>query len=230
MFLRRLRIIDLAKFPLRQTESEFSAVEQEALQSASNTAIVDLRGWLKFGEGHFPGSWNIGLENTDFSASAGIFLERKSRILLVSEDCRQAHGARLKLRRAGFQHIEGFIEAHKLTVLHRITQLAAADLRSTLARGGKPALLDVRSPQEYRSMRIPESTNIPLQKLPARFSGLSTSRPLVVICQDGYRSAIASSWLQSKGFESVHYLIGGMNAYGDVSSNEFLCAPSLSAA
>ena len=225
-----LRMIDLVKLPLRQTESEFSAVEPEALQSASNTTIVDVRGWLKFSEGHFPGSWNIVLESADFAKSAGIFVERKGRILLVSEDYGQAHRARLKLLRAGFRHIEGFIEAHKLTALHRITQLAAADLRSTLSRGGKPALLDVRSSREYWSASIPESTNIPLETLPVRFAELSTSRPLVVICQDGYRSAVASSWLQSKGFESVHHLIGGMNAYGDVSSSEFLPEPSLSAA
>jgi rhodanese-related sulfurtransferase len=143
-------MIDLVKLPLRQTESEFSAVEQEALQSASDTAIVDVRGWLKFGEGHFPGSWNIGLESADFVASARIFVQRKSRILLVSEDYGQAHRARLKLLRAGFRHIEGFIEAHELTAFHRITQLAAADLRSTLSRGGKPALLDVRSSKEYQ--------------------------------------------------------------------------------
>jgi hydroxyacylglutathione hydrolase len=230
MFLRRLRMIDLVKLPLRQTESEFSAVEPEALQSASNTAIVDVRGWLKFGEGHFPGSWNICLESADFAANARIFVQRKSRILLVSEDYWQADRARLKLLRAGFRHIEGFIEAHKLTAFHRITQLAAVDLRSTLSRGGKPALLDVRSSKEYWSTSIPESTNIPLEILPVRFSELSTSRPLVVICQDGYRSAVASSWLQSKGFESVHHLIGGMNAYGDVSLTEFLPALSLSAA
>jgi hydroxyacylglutathione hydrolase len=230
MFLKRLRMIDLVKLPLRQPESEFSAVEQEALQSASNTAIVDVRGWLKFGEGHFPGSWNIGLESADFAANARIFVQRKSRILLVSDDYWQADRARLKLLRAGFRQIEGFIEAHKLTAFHRITQLAAVDLRSTLSRGGKPALLDVRSSKEYWSTSIPESTNIPLEILPVRFSELSTSRPLVVICQDGYRSAVASSWLQSKGFESVHHLIGGMNAYGDVSLTEFLPALSLSAA
>ena len=228
MFLRGLRMIDLAKLPLRQTESEFSEVGHEALQSASNTAIIDVRGWLKFGEGHFPGSWNIGLESADFVASVTYFVERKGRILLVAENSAQAYRARLELLRAGFRQIEGFIEALKLTARHRITQLAAADLRSTLARGGKPALLDVRSSKEGGSMSIPESVRIPLEALPVGFSELSTSRPLVVFCQDGYRSAIASSWLQSKGFESVHYLIGGMCAYGMVSPGDISPAFSFS--
>jgi hydroxyacylglutathione hydrolase len=228
MFLRRLRAINLKKLSSPPAESVFAAVGQEELLVTSDAAIIDIRGWLNFGEGHFPGSWNVGLESPDFVASVGIFVERTSRILLVSEDCRQACRAQLELLRAGFRNVAGFIEANKLTILHRITQLAVVDLKSTLSRGGKPELLDVRSPKEWRSTRIPGSTNIPLEKLPVRFSKLARSKPLVVLCEDGYRSAVASSWLQSKGFESVHYLIGGMCAYGMVSVGDIFPAFSFS--
>ena len=230
MFLRRLKTINLNGPSSRPVESAFAAVGQEELLAACETAIVDIRGWLSFGEGHFPGSWNVALESPDFAASVGIFVERTSRMLLVSEDCRQACRAQLDLLRAEFQNVVGFIEAQKLTVLHRITQLAVADLKSTLSRGGKPELLDVRSSEEWGATSIPGSTNIPLEMLPVRFSELPRSRPLVVLCQDGYRSAVASSWLQSKGFESVHYLIGGMCAYGTVTIGDILPAFTFSAA
>ena len=228
MFLRRLSAVNLKKPSSQPAESAFAAVGQEELLAASDAAIIDIRGWLDFGEGHFPGSWNVGLESSDFVASSDIFVERTSRILLVSEDCRQACRAQLELLRAGFRNVAGFIEAHKLTILHRITQLAVVDLKSTLSRGGKPELLDVRSSKEWRSTSIPGSTNIPLETLPLRFSELARSKPLVVVCEDGYRSAVASSWLQSKGFESVHYLIGGMCAYGMVSLGDTLPAFSFS--
>jgi hydroxyacylglutathione hydrolase len=220
MFLSRLRAINLEKPSSQPAESAFAAVGQEELLAASDTAIIDIRGWLNFGEGHFPGSLNVDLESVDFVASVGIFVERTCRILLVAEDCRQACRAQLELLRAGFQSVAGFIEAQNLPILHRITQLAVADLKSTLSRGGKPELLDVRSARGWRSTSIPGSTNIPLEMLPLRFWELSRSKPLVVLCEDGYRSAVASSWLQSKGFESVHYLVGGMCAYGMASMDD----------
>ena len=228
MFLRRLRAVNLKKPSSRPAESAFAAVGQEELLAASDAAIIDIRGWLNFGEGHFPGSWNVDLESYDFVASLDIFVERTSRILLVSGDCRQACQAQLELLRAGFRNVAGFVEAHKLTILHRITQLAVVDLKSTLSRGGKPDLLDVRSSKEWRSTCIPGSTNIPLETLPVRFSELPPSKPLVVLCENGYRSEVASSWLQSKGFDSVHYLIGGMCAYGMVSLGDVSPAFSFS--
>src|SRR5262249_19250508 len=137
MFLRRLKATNLKKPSSQLAESAFAAVTQEELLVTSDAPIIDIRGWLNFGEGHFPGSWNAGLESPDFVVSVGIFVERTSRILLVSEDCRQGCRAQLELLRAGFQNVAGFIEAHKLTILHRITQLAVVDLKSTLSRGGK---------------------------------------------------------------------------------------------
>jgi len=228
MLLRRFKVISLPKLPFQWTGSEFAAVEEEELQAASDIAVIDVRGWLKYAEGHFPGSWNIGLESTDFATNVGIFVERKSNILLVAESFRQARRAHLELLRAGFRFVQGFLEVRKLTNLHRLTQLAVADLKSTLSRGGKPALLDVRSSQEWKSSGIARSTNIPLEMLPFRSSELSRTNPLVVICQDGYRSAIASSWLQSEGFESVHHLTGGMNAYDAFCTSEIFPTLSLS--
>jgi hydroxyacylglutathione hydrolase len=226
MFFRSFRSFDRGKSPLRPKEYAFRPLTEEELQRESKTAVVDVRGWMKFGEGHFPGSWNIGLENTDFISSVGIFVERTDRIVLVSEDYRQAHQARFELLKGGFRRVKGFAEAQRLTCLHRITQLAVADLKSTLSRGGKPEILDVRSPEEWGLTRISRSTNIPLEVLPVRFAELSKSKPLVLICQDGYRSAVASSWLQSKGFESVHHLVGGMKRYGAVPLSQIV--PALS--
>ena len=228
MLSRKFKLTNHSKLPLQWSGSEFGAVKEEELQAWSDIAVIDVREWMKYAEGHFPGSWNIGLESTGFAANVGIFTERKNSILLVAESFRQAHRARRELLRAGFRSVQGFIEACQLTNLHRLTQLAVADLKSTLSRGGKPALLDVRSSEEWRPSRIPRSTNIPLEMLPVRSSELSITNPLVVICQDGYRSAIASSWLQSVGFESVHHLIGGMNAYGAAGSTEIFPSLSLS--
>jgi rhodanese-related sulfurtransferase len=38
--------------------------------------------------------------------------------------------------------------------------------------------------------------------------------------QNGYQSAVASSWLQAYGFDNVQYLLGGMDAYRSAPLNE----------
>jgi hydroxyacylglutathione hydrolase len=165
-----------------------------------------------------------------FGPCIGLFLPRHSQILLVADKAEEASRAQADLARAGFERVLGFIEAGNLTELHRLTQLSVVDLFSTLSRGGKPAILDVRSPEEWKSNGILGSRNIPLQQLAARILELSLSNPLVVVCQDGYQSALASSWLQANGFDSIQHLLGGMDAYTSAAFNEFveaICSCSL---
>ena len=42
---------------------------------------------------------------------------------------------------------------------------------------------------------------------------LDSSKPVVVHCKGGYRSAIACSLIQRAGFENVTNLIGGLDAW-----------------
>jgi hydroxyacylglutathione hydrolase len=184
--------------------------EELRTRSASGAAVIDVRPAMQFAEGHFPGSLNIGLANPMFAACVGLILPKQSQILLVVDQPEEASRA---LACAGFHKVLGFIEGRDLTVLHQLTQLNAFDLNSTLSRGGKPAILDVRTVSEWKSSGIFGSRNIPLAQLAARVLELSFSDPLVVVCQDGYQSAVAASWLQANGFDSIQQLLGGIDAY-----------------
>jgi rhodanese-related sulfurtransferase len=42
---------------------------------------------------------------------------------------------------------------------------------------------------------------------------LPQDRPLLVHCAGGYRSAIAASMLQNRGFDQVSEIAGGMSAW-----------------
>jgi hydroxyacylglutathione hydrolase len=210
MFLKRFRLKGLA-----HEFSELLRITEEELKtrSASGAAVVDLRLGIQFAEGHFPCSLNVGLASRRFTFCVGVFLPKHRQILLVVDKPEEASRAQADLARAEFDNVVGFIEAADLTELHQLTQLSAFDLHSTLFRGGKPAILDVRSPGEWKSNGISGSSNIPLAQLETRVSELSFSNPLVVVCQDGYESAVASSWLQANGFDSVQHLLGGMDGY-----------------
>jgi hydroxyacylglutathione hydrolase len=219
MFLKRFRRTGLA-----HGSSELVRITEEELKRSSDSgaAVVDLRLGIDFAEGHFPGSLNIGLAGRTFTACVGLFLSKQKQIFLVVDKSEEASIAQAELAGAGFDKVLGFIEAGDLTELHRLTELSAADLKSTLSRGGKPAILDVRSPGEWRLNRIPGSGNIPLAQVAARMSELSFRNPLVVVCQDGYQSLAASSWLQANGFDSIQHLLGGMEAYISEPFNDYV--------
>jgi rhodanese-related sulfurtransferase len=222
MFLKRLQIRELAQAILPHHFPKFARMTERELQAESEggAVVLDIRHGVAFAEGHFPGSLNVGLASREFVLCVGLFLLKQNRVFLVVDRSEQAHRARLELSREGFDQVGGFIEAGRLMEVHRLTQLSVFDLKSTLCRGGKPEILDVRSTDEWKSSEIPESKNIPLAQLTSRVSELSSARPLVVVCQNGYRSAVASSWLQAYGFDSVQYLLGGMDAYGSAPLNE----------
>lgn len=67
-------------------------------------------------------------------------------------------------------------------------------------------LLDVRSPDEFRSGHVAGAKNIPVQELPQRLKELPPkTKPIVVYCRSGGRSAAAASALRNAGYE-VHDL------------------------
>lgn len=78
---------------------------------------------------------------------------------------------------------------------------------------GRPVLLDVREPWEYRTARLEDSKLVPLQELPSRIAELDRSAEVVVICHHGGRSLQAALFLERQGFASVHNLAGGVDAW-----------------
>jgi rhodanese-related sulfurtransferase len=73
-------------------------------------------------------------------------------------------------------------------------------------------LLDVREPEEWDAGHAPEARHVPLGQLPDRMGELDRSQPIVVICRSGARSALATEWLTTAGFDATN-LIGGMQEW-----------------
>jgi hydroxyacylglutathione hydrolase len=55
--------------------------------------------------------------------------------------------------------------------------------------------------------------HLPLGTLPGRLDELRRDTPLVLQCQSGGRSSIASALLQANGFENVTNLRGGIRGW-----------------
>lgn len=65
-------------------------------------------------------------------------------------------------------------------------------------------VLDVRTRAEFGGGHVAGSLNIPLDELPRRLDELDRTRPILVCCASGIRSAQAQRLLQSSGFPEVH--------------------------
>jgi phage shock protein E len=66
------------------------------------------------------------------------------------------------------------------------------------------AIVDVRSPQEFKSGHAKGAINIPLDQLPAKLGQLKGKEAIVLCCRSGARSGMATSMLKSKGFNAVN--------------------------
>lgn len=89
-------------------------------------------------------------------------------------------------------------------------------LEMTQLINSKNALvLDVRDTGEFAAGIITGSRNIPLAALASRISEIIKykTKPVVVVCQSGARSAKAVAQLQKEGFTEVYNLSGGINAW-----------------
>ena len=69
--------------------------------------------------------------------------------------------------------------------------------------------IDVRQAEEYNTSFIPESINIPLNRIRESLDEIQTEDPCIVYCDTGQRSACAAYLLNAYGFEA-YVLDGGI--------------------
>ena len=73
-------------------------------------------------------------------------------------------------------------------------------------------IIDVREDDEVAQGMIPGAKHIALGTIPDRLDELDASKPYIVVCKAGGRSANACAFLEAQGFD-VTNLEGGMLAY-----------------
>jgi rhodanese-related sulfurtransferase len=88
-------------------------------------------------------------------------------------------------------------------------------LAASLRSANPPIVLDVRTPAEFASGRVPGARNVPIDQLAARLDTIAPSREveIVVYCERGPRAAKAQSTLTSAGFTNVRHLEGDMSGW-----------------
>lgn len=88
-----------------------------------------------------------------------------------------------------------------------------ADLNTELTEAA-PALIDVRTPEEFAKGYIEGAVNIKINELMANLSQFpDKAAKIVTLCQGGHRGALALMAMRMTGYTGVRNLGGGMNAW-----------------
>jgi sulfur-carrier protein adenylyltransferase/sulfurtransferase len=95
-------------------------------------------------------------------------------------------------------------------VRSEISEIDATHARERI-ESGEPVVVDVREQDEWDEGHIAGAVHVPRGHLESRIERLApdTSRPVVVYCSAGNRSAFAAKTLEELGYEDVVSLAGG---------------------
>lgn len=109
--------------------------------------------------------------------------------------------------------------------LPHIKELFPWDLDQLLKERTDVLLLDTREPYEFEAARIDGSLNVPRGILEAACEYgyedtvpelvQARTRPVVVICRSGNRSALAAWVMQQMGYQDVYSLKTGLRGWND---------------
>lgn len=193
------------------TLDELLAVQGQGAQ------VLDTREPGEFAAAHLAGSINIGLGG-QYATWAGTLLDRNRPIALIAAPGRENESA-LRLGRIGFDSVAGYLKDGAQSLQSRpdltvVTQrLGAPFAAEVLAATHPPMAVDVRTPRERDQKRIAGSLGIPLNHLNENLDKLPANYALLLYCAGGYRSSIAASLLQARGFTPVSEIAGGIAAW-----------------
>jgi rhodanese-related sulfurtransferase len=84
----------------------------------------------------------------------------------------------------------------------------------TLLAEKKAVLVDIRFPEETQAWKMGFGVFIPLNELPKRFKELPRDKIIVTACPHKDRSAIAMTYLRTKGYDA-RYLTDGLTGLAE---------------
>ena len=195
---------------------ELSLDEVLSLQK-NGAVVIDSRDDQAFSTGHVRGSVNVGLGGR-FAEYVGEVMTPGTPIVLVTDEGKERE-SRTRLARIGFDNVLGALADPIAAMVghpehvERLSRLSVEALAERMASVRDLVVIDVRNAGETALGMLPGARNIPLPALLTTIPELNPDVPVVVNCAGGYRSAIASSLLKSRGFTDVSDLIGGYNAW-----------------
>lgn len=201
----------------------------ETLVEATGAMILDTRLAAEFCQGFIPQAINIGVKG-DFAPWVGALIgDVKQQIVLVTEPGMEEEVV-TRLSRVGFDQVLGYLnggfEAWKASgkevdTVHRITP----DEFAAKFEAGKSMVIDVRKESEYEAEHVEDAYSKPLAYINDWTKDIQPDQHFFMHCAGGYRSMIAASILQARGYRNFTEIEGGFGAISktEVPKTDFVC-------
>ena len=208
------------------------ALEASAFEAAAeetNALILDTRPAGEFAKAYVPNSINIGI-NGDFAPWVGAMIaDVKTPIVLVTIAGKEEESV-TRMARVGFDNqighlrggIEAWIAAGKET--DKVNRISATQFASEV-KIGESKVIDVRKETEYAAEHVDEAYSKPLAFINDWIKDINPAEHFYMHCQGGYRSMIAASILQARGYRNFTEVDGGFAAIAktDLPKTDFVC-------
>lgn len=201
-------VCERGKRPLSPDEFERLIQEKAVL-------VLDTRRPADFARAHIPHALFIGLDGAFAPWVGRLVPELRQPIAFVAPPGREAEVVQ-RLARVGYDCALGYLQGGVKSWIEtgrettRLTSLSAAEWAAHC--DPKAQVLDVRRPDEYRAGHVEDAISLPLDSIYQNTAQISTARDYFIYCAGGYRSVIAASILQSKGFHRLTNIAGGYAA------------------
>lgn len=207
--------------------------EFEMAAENMNALVLDTRSNKDFYRGFIPQSINIGLDG-DFAPWVGALIADVKQPLLLVTDEGMEEETITRLSRVGFDNILGhlkggfdaWLEAGKeADVVDRIKPEEFA--KEVNVETDK--ILDIRKQSEYMAEHIQDAYNKPLADINTWIKDIDPEEHFYMHCAGGYRSMIAASILQARGYRNFTEIEGGFKALinTNVPKTDFVCQSKL---
>ena len=181
-------------------------------KTAMDQMVIDTRNSAIFAEGHAVGSINI--PSNSLVQWAGFFVDYNHSLYLLTDAASLAANLH-SLRSIGIDKLQGYFDIKAADVQKQFTEAYASATPKELTgriKDGAVQLVDVRAATEFHEGYIENAQNQFLGKLMRELDQIDKSKPIVVQCLAGGRSAIGASILQRAGFD-VTNMTGGYKAW-----------------
>lgn len=207
--------------------------EFEMVADQSGALILDTRSSEEFYKEFIPQSINIGLDG-DFAPWVGaLIINVKQPLLLVTDPNKEAETI-TRLSRVGFDNILGHLKGGFQSWL---TSGKSADVVDRLTANefeknfemDVDKIIDVRKESEYLASHLVNAYNRPLDFINDWIRDIDPEEHFYIHCAGGYRSMIASSILQARGYRNFTEIAGGFNALENtnIPKTDFVCQSKL---
>ncbi|MFZ4613948.1 MAG: MBL fold metallo-hydrolase, partial [Bacteroidia bacterium] len=206
-----------------------SPKEFEVAAESSGALILDTRNPEVFAKSFIPQSINIGL-NGDFAPWVGALIADVNQPLLLVTELGKEEEAVTRLARVGFDnqvgHLKGGINAwiEAGMEVDKVNRISAEQFSNDV-KIGDSKVVDIRKESEYSSEHIDEAYSKPLAYINDWIKDVNPQEHFYIHCAGGYRSMIAASILQARGYRNFSEVEGGFKAISEtkVPKTNFIC-------